>query len=276
MGINPYHDAGTQPFMRDDGPMHAQREEAAPQASQDSSASAHHSFPRITSVVRSRHSTLSGGQQDTWDRRWPELGRTARDAEGTPAGLIDTDAWFGRSAPVILEIGCGAGISTLAMAAAEPHLDVIAVEVYRKGLAQLLGAVDRQGLTNIRFIRGDGVDVLEHMVAPGSLTGVRVFFPDPWPKARHHKRRLLQPATMALIADRLRPGGVLHAATDHAGYAEQIAEVGDGEALLARVDPDRAARDDLPMSARRPETKFEAKARHVGSAVTELLWERRP
>ena len=274
MCINLHHDAGTQGYMRDDGPMHAQREEATPEASQESSATAH-PYPRITSVVRSRHSTLSGGQQDTWDRRWPDLGRAARDSEGTPAGLIDTEAWFGRSAPVILEIGCGAGISTLAMAAAEPHLDVIAVEVYRKGLAQLLGAVDRQGLTNIRFIRGDGVDVLEHMVAPGSLTGVRVFFPDPWPKARHHKRRLLQPATMALIANRLRPGGVLHAATDHAGYAEQIAEVGDGETLLARIDSDRVARDDLPISARRPETKFEAKGRHAGSAITELLWERR-
>ena len=253
--------------------MHAQREEAGPEAGPEASFPAH-PYPRITSVVRSRHAALSGRQQDTWERLWPELGRDALDTEGTPAGLIDTEAWFGRSAPVILEIGCGAGISTLAMAAAEPHLDVIAVEVYRKGLAQLLGAVDRQGLTNVRFIRGDGVDVLEHMVAPGSLTGVRVFFPDPWPKARHHKRRLLQPPTMALIADRLKPGGLLHAATDHAGYAEQIAEVGDGEALLTRADPDRAERDDLPISIHRPETKFEAKARHVGSAVTELLWER--
>ena len=256
--------------MRDDGPMHAQREEAAPEASQEPSAPAH-PYPRITSVVRSRHSALSGGQQDTWDRLWPELGRTARDSDGTPAGLIDTESWFGRSAPVVLEIGCGAGISTLAMAAAEPHLDVIAVEVYRKGLAQLLGAVDREGLTNIRFIRGDGVDVLEHMVAPGSLTGVRVFFPDPWPKARHHKRRLLQPPTLALIADRLKPGGVLHAATDHAGYAEQIAEVGDAEPLLRRVTVDA---DELPISTSRPVTKYEAKAQQVGSRVTEFLWER--
>jgi tRNA (guanine-N7-)-methyltransferase len=253
--------------------MHAQREEAGPEAGPEASSPAH-PYPRITSVVRSRHAALSGRQQDTWERLWPELGRDALDTEGTPAGLIDTEVWFGRSAPVILEIGCGAGISTLAMAAAEPHLDVIAVEVYRKGLAQLLGAVDRQGLTNVRFIRGDGVDVLEHMVAPGSLTGVRVFFPDPWPKARHHKRRLLQPPTMALIANRLSPAGVLHAATEHAGYAEQIAEVGDAEALLARVEPDRASRDELPISVRRPETKFEAKGRHAGSAITEFLWER--
>jgi tRNA (guanine-N7-)-methyltransferase len=108
------------------------------------------------------------------------------------------------------------------------------------------------------------------MFGPDSLTGVRVFFPDPWPKARHHKRRLLQPATVALIADRLRPGGVLHAATDHAGYAEQIAEVGDAEPRLRRV----SATDTLPISVHRPDTKYETKARHAGSAVTELLWEK--
>ncbi|MDT5083574.1 MAG: tRNA (guanine-N7-)-methyltransferase, partial [Mycobacterium sp.] len=93
------------------------------------------------------------------------------------------------------------------MAQSEPEVDVIAVEVYRRGLAQLLSAIDRENVTNVRLIRGDAVDVLEQLIAPGSLSGVRVFFPDPWPKARHHKRRLLQPDTVALIADRLRPGG---------------------------------------------------------------------
>jgi tRNA (guanine-N7-)-methyltransferase len=158
------------------------------------------------------------------------------------------------------------------MAKSEPHIDVIAVEVYRRGLAQLLSAIDREGVPNIRLLRGDGLDVLEHLVGPESLTGVRVFFPDPWPKSRHHKRRLLQPTTIALIADRLRPGGVLHAATDHAGYAEQIAEAGDGEPMLRRVQPGEA----LPVSVQRPATKYESKARVAGSAVTELLWVRRP
>jgi tRNA (guanine-N7-)-methyltransferase len=157
------------------------------------------------------------------------------------------------------------------MARAEPHLDVVAVEVYRRGLAQLLSAIDREGITNIRLVRGDGVDVLEHMFASESLTGVRVFFPDPWPKARHHKRRLLQPATVALIADRLRQGGVLHAATDHAGYADQIADVGDAEPVLRRVTDTMG----LPISVHRPLTKYEDKARHAGSAVAELLWEKR-
>ncbi len=211
-----------------------------------------HLPPRVASF-RTRRSTLSGGQQAAWERLWPEMGMHAHDGDG-PAPRLDTESWFGRSVPVVLEIGSGTGISTLAMAQAEPHLDVVAVEVYRRG----------------RLVRGDAVDGLEHMFGPDSLTGVRVFFPDPWPKARHHKRRLLQPATVAQIADRLRPGGVLHAATDHAGYAEQIAEVGDAEPRLRRV----TASDTLPISVQRPITKYEGKAQHAGSAVAELLWEK--
>jgi tRNA (guanine-N7-)-methyltransferase len=221
---------------------------------------------------RTRRSTLSGGQQETWDRLWPTLGMQARDENSQPITDLDTAAWFGRSAPLVLEIGSGTGTSTLAMAQAEPDIDVIAVEVYRKGLAQLLSAIEREGVTNIRMIRGDGVDVLEHMIGSSSLTGVRVFFPDPWPKARHHKRRLLQPATVALIADRLQAGGVLHAATDHMGYAEHIAEVGDAEPLLRRVSSDTHA--DLPISVQRPVTKYERKAL-AGTDVAELVWEKR-
>jgi tRNA (guanine-N7-)-methyltransferase len=158
------------------------------------------------------------------------------------------------------------------MAQSEPEVDVIAVEVYRRGLAQLLSAIERENVPNIRLIRGDAVDVLEQLIAPASLSGVRVFFPDPWPKARHHKRRLLQPDTVALIADRLRLGGVLHAATDHPGYADQIAEVGDAEPRLSRLDPLR----EPAISVVRPTTKYETKAQDAGSAVTELLWQSRP
>ena len=121
------------------------------------------------------------------------------------------------------------------------------------------------------MIRGNGIDVLEHLIAPGSLTGVRVFFPDPWPKARHHKRRFLQPATVGLIADRLLPGGVLHAATDHPGYAEHIAEVGDGRIPAASR---RSRQPSLPISVVRPTTKYETKAHEAGSAVTELIWKK--
>ncbi|HJT95535.1 MAG TPA: tRNA (guanosine(46)-N7)-methyltransferase TrmB [Mycobacterium sp.] len=269
--------------MSDHGRMHAPRTDVAggrapgPDVAglpaPDEAPSPQQVHPRVTSF-RTRRTTLSGGQLATWDRLWPELGMHARDSDG-PAPQLDTEAWFGRSAPVVLEIGCGAGTSTLAMAQAEPHLDVVAVEVYRRGLAQLLTGIAREGVTNIRLVRGDGVDVLEHMFGPDSLTGVRIFFPDPWPKARHHKRRLIQPATVSLIADRLRPGGVLHAATDHAGYAEHIAEVGDAEPRLRRV-ADTTDTQALPISVERPVTKYEGKARHVGSAVAELLWEKRP
>ena len=229
---------------------------------------------RRTTSFRTRRSALSAAQQRTWERLWPELGMMAmaQHSPDAPDEPLDTRSWFGRDAPLVLEIGCGTGTSTLAMAQLEPEVDVIAVEVYRRGLAQLLSAIDRENVTNIRLIRGDAVDVLETLITPGSLSGVRVFFPDPWPKARHHKRRLLQPTTVALIADRLRSGGVLHAATDHPGYAEQIAEVGDAEPRLARVGPDRG---ELAISVVRPVTKYEDKAQSAGSAVSELLWERR-
>ena len=255
--------------MRHHGSMHAQRQggSATPETA------AQHAPRRVTSF-RSRRAALNEAQQEVWDRLWPTLGRQAipaGTAPGAPVQRLDAAAWFGRSAPRVCEVGCGTGTSTLAMAQAEPGVDVIAVEVYRRGLAQLLSAIDREGVPNIRLVRGDGMDVLEHLLGPGSLTGVRVFFPDPWPKSRHHKRRLLAPATVALIADRLGPGGLLHAATDHAGYAEQIAEAGDGEPMLRRVQPG----EELPISVNRPTTKYETKARVAGNAVTELLWVRR-
>jgi tRNA (guanine-N7-)-methyltransferase len=272
LGINLQHDAGVSALMRDDEGMRAQcgaeEAELTVNPADPDEHEEEHLYPRITSF-RSRRSTLTEAQQQAWDRLWPVLGTQARWAEA-PAQQLDTTAWFGRTAPVVLEIGSGTGTSTLAMAQAEPDIDVVAVEVYRRGLAQLIGALDREGVTNIRLVRGDGLDALEHMFAPGTLTGVRVFFPDPWPKSRHHKRRLLQAPTVALIAERLRPGGILHAATDHAGYAEQIAEVGDAEPLLRRVQHGAQ----LPISVDRPVTKYENKAADAGSAVTELVWER--
>lgn len=257
--------------MSDYGRMHTPESGLATSEAAHSAGAPHPHFNRRVTSFRARRSTISDAQQATWDRRWPELGRQARDGD-KPAGRLDTESWFGRRAPVVLEIGCGTGTSTLAMARDEPDIDVVAVEVYRRGLAQLLGAIDREGIGNIRLIRGDGVDVLTHMFGPDSLTGVRVFFPDPWPKARHHKRRLLQPDTVALIADRLRPGGILHAATDHMGYAAHIAEVGDAEPRLKRVDADDAG---LPISTARPVTKYQRKAL-AGTEVAELLWKKTP
>jgi tRNA (guanine-N7-)-methyltransferase len=217
-------------------------------------------YPRVTSF-RARRGAISPARQQAWERTWPLVGRDVTDER------IDAAAWFGRRAPVVLEIGCGTGTATAAMAQAEPQVNLIGVEVYRPGLAQLVQRMEREAIANIRLVRGDAVDVLANMIAPGSLAGVRVFFPDPWPKARHHKRRLLQPATVALIADRLIDGGVLHVATDHAPYAEFIAQSGDGEPLLRRV-----AAGTAPVSCVRPVTKFEDKAHRAGSDITELLW----
>ncbi|MFI9507031.1 tRNA (guanosine(46)-N7)-methyltransferase TrmB [Nocardia sp. NPDC052566] len=227
-------------------------------------------YPRVTSF-RSRRGALTATQQQSWDRMWPTIGREVADEP------LDAAAWFGREAPLVIEIGCGTGTATATMAQAEPHLNLIGIEVYQPGLAQLVQRIERESIPNIRLLRGDAVDVLENMIAEKSLTGVRVFFPDPWPKARHHKRRLLQPATVALIASRLRTGGVLHVATDHAEYAEQIAAVGGAEPQLIGLNEATGGisaehRDTAPIGFERPVTKFEGKAHRAGSAITELIW----
>lgn len=268
LGINLSAGGGPPLFMGHHGPMHTPRQGGS--TTPENSA---HTPRRVTSF-RSRRAALTEAQQEAWNRLWPRLGMLARSGGPgeAPPERLDTDAWFDRSAPLVLEIGCGTGTSTLAMAVAEPDIDVIAVEVYRRGLAQLLSGIDRAAVSNVRLVRGDGIDVLEYLVGSGTLSGVRIFFPDPWPKSRHHKRRLLQPETVALIADRMRPGAVLHAATDHEGYAEQIGAVGDAEPRLRRARPG----EPLTVSTDRPATKYETKARHAGSAVTEFLWVRQP
>ncbi len=232
-------------------------------------------YPRVTSF-RFRRGTLTPGQRHNWETLWPVLGRDLQVGHG-PDGKVDepplnADEWFGRRAPLILEIGSGTGISTAAMAAEEPQFDVIAVEVYQPGLAQLVGLVDRGGLPNVRMIRGDAVVVLDELIEPKSLQGIRVFFPDPWPKARHHKRRLLQSGTLAMMAERLADGGVLHIATDHADYTEWIRE------LLENQDTSRTHLveypGDSPISLARPTTKFEGRAADEGRVVTEFVYTR--
>ena len=194
----------------------------------------------------------------------------ARGPEG-PAELLDTRKWFGRSAPVVLEIGSGTGTSTLAMAKAEPHIDVVAVEVYRRGLAQLLSAIAREGVTNIRLVRGDGVDVIEHMFGPDSLTGVRVFFPDPWPKKRHHKRRLVQPPFMGDIARVLKDGGLFHLATDWDDYNVHSRTILDANRDFAPASGIDLC--DTPLGFR-PPTKFERRGLRLGHDVVDLYYKR--
>lgn len=251
--------------MRDDGRVNTDASAGPPHDTDRSRL-----YPRVTSF-RFRRGSLTPGQQRNWEQLWPTLGRDLRTgpdrAEEPP---LDAPDWFGRRAPLIVEVGSGTGISTAAMAADEPEHDVLAVEVYQPGLAQLLGLIDRGGLSNIRMVRGDATVVFTELVAPDSLAGVRVFFPDPWPKSRHHKRRFLQSGTIELIADRLAPGGILHIATDHADYAEWIAE------LLATQDPARPhvipLTYDSPILLDRPTTKFEGRAEREGREVNEFVY----
>ncbi|GAB2498267.1 tRNA (guanine-N(7)-)-methyltransferase [Corynebacterium atrinae] len=223
-------------------------------------------YPRL-GAVSFRRGTLTDNQEKLWEENWPHLGTVLSDE------LIDVPSWFGRSnAPTIVEIGSGTGTSTAAMAPLEADTNVIAVELYKPGLAKLLGSVVRGDINNIRMVRGDGVEVLARMIAPASLDGVRIFFPDPWPKARHHKRRLIQSGTLHLIATRLKPGGVLHVATDHADYAEWISELVDVEPLLEyRGWP----WEECPqLTDRQVITKFEGKGLQKDHTINEFLWQR--
>ena len=182
---------------------------------------------------------------------------------------LDAAAIFGRRAPLVLEIGFGMGAATAAIAAARPDADFLGVEVHEPGVGALLRLIGEHGLTNLRIVRHDAVEVLQQMIAPASLAGVHVFFPDPWHKKRHHKRRLIQPPLAALIASRLAPGGVLHCATDWEPYAEQMLQVLSAEPLLANTAAGYAPRPDY-----RPLTKFEARGLRLGHGVWDLLFNR--
>lgn len=177
---------------------------------------------------------------------------------------------FGRQAPVVLEIGFGMGAATAQIAAARPETDFIGVEVHTPGVGALLKLIGEGELHNIRILQHDAVQVLEQMIQPASLAGVHVFFPDPWHKKKHHKRRLIQAPLVALLASRLAPGGVLHCATDWQPYAEQMLEVLGAEPLLVNTAEDYAPRPDY-----RPLTKFEARGLRLGHGVWDLVFRKR-
>jgi tRNA (guanine-N7-)-methyltransferase len=182
---------------------------------------------------------------------------------------IDCEAAFGRRAPVVLEIGFGMGDATAAIAQQLPETDFLGVEVHTPGVGALLRQIGERGLTNLRIVQHDAVEVLRTMVPPASLAGIHVFFPDPWHKKRHHKRRLIQPALVALVASRLQPGGVLHCATDWEPYAEQMLQVLSADPLLANTAAGYAPRPDY-----RPLTKFEARGLRLGHGVRDLVFSR--
>ncbi len=183
---------------------------------------------------------------------------------------LDAEAVFGRRAPLVLEIGFGMGAATAEIAAARPDTDFLGVEVHTPGVGALLKRIGEQGLGNLRIVQHDAVQVLEQMIAPASLAGIHVFFPDPWHKKKHHKRRLIQPPLVALLASRLAPGGVLHCATDWQPYAEQMLEVLSAEPLLENTAEGYAPRPDY-----RPLTKFEARGLRLGHGVWDLVFRRR-
>jgi tRNA (guanine-N7-)-methyltransferase len=168
--------------------------------------------------------------------------------------------------PLVLEIGSGMGETTIVIAREHPEADFIAVEVHGPGVGSLLNAIERESLSNLRVIRHDAVEVLERMVADASLAAIHLFFPDPWPKKRHHKRRLVQPAFATLAASKLKPGGILHAATDWPEYAEHMAAVLAAEPLLEPAERGFAAR---------PSTKFESRGRRLGHPIRDLHFRRR-
>lgn len=220
--------------------------------------------PRIRSYVL-RQGRVSNAQRRAHDTLLPRLGIEFSESP------LNLDTVFGRNAPRMLEIGCGMGETTVAIAAAHPGSDYIGIEVHTPGVGSLLKQIDEAGLTNVRVIQHDAVAVLEQMIPPSSLDGLHIFFPDPWPKKRQQKRRLIQSPFIALATSRLKPGAYLHAATDWQEYAEQILAVFGAEPALVNTATGFA---DKP--AYRPQTKFETRGLKLGHGVWDIVFRRMP
>jgi tRNA (guanine-N7-)-methyltransferase len=208
-------------------------------------------------VLRAGRTTVA--QQRALDELWPRLGIVWT---GQP---LDLDALFGRQAMRVLEIGIGDGEVLAAMAEARPEADFLGIEVHPPGIGHCMLLIEKRGLTNVRLVRHDAVDVLRTQIVPGSLDRVNLFFPDPWPKKRHHKRRIVQPEFMRLVASRLKPGGLFHAATDWAPYGEHI------DAVIAAEPAFEPAA--FPMTDR-PGSRFERRGERLGHTLFERVWQR--
>ena len=213
----------------------------------------------IRSFVR-RTGRLTSGQQRALDERWDDYG-----LDFTPQ-VIDRVTIFGRDAPLTLEIGFGNGESLVAQASATASHDFIGVEVHEPGVGRCIMHAAAAELRNLRVISHDAIDVLQQQIPANSLRRVNLYFPDPWPKKRHHKRRIVQPSFLALVADRLQPGGCLHIATDWANYAEHIDEA---VALSGLFGVDERREHDGTQPLDRPVTKFERRGLGLGHAITD-------
>ena len=236
------------------------RDDREPEAAAPGPSVAH---PRHVRSFVMRRGHLSDAQRDAHARLMPRFGVPDGD------GFVDFAALFGRRAPVVLEIGFGMGHTTAEIATARPEVDFVGVEVYTPGVGSLLRTLEARGLDNVRVLQRDAVEVLRERIAPASLAGVHVYFPDPWPKKRHHKRRLIQPPFVAELATRLAPGGYLHCATDWREYAEQMLAVLSAEPRLANTTDGWAPRPEW-----RPATKFEQRGLRLGHGVWDLMFVR--
>ena len=214
-----------------------------------------------------RQGRVSNAQQRYYDEMMPKIGLPYA------AAPVDLDAVFGRSAPKIFEIGCGMGETSYAIAAANPQNDYLGLEVHTPGVGSLCKLVAEGGITNQRICQHDAVEVLRDMIGPETLSGVHIFFPDPWPKARHHKRRLIQPPLVATLVSKLKPGGYIHCATDWENYAEQMLAVLSAEPGLQNTAD--AAEGFAPRPDYRPLTKFEQRGLRLGHGVWDLVFRKR-
>ena len=220
----------------------------------------HHAIPRSFVLRQGR---VSNAQRRAYETLLSNYGIPFKE------NILDLETIFSRNAPKYIEIGSGMGETTAAIAKTNPQNDYLAIEVYTPGVGGLLLQIEELSLTNLRIIQHDAVEVLNCMIPLGCLDGIHIFFPDPWPKLRHHKRRLIQPGFVSILCKRIKHGGYIHVATDWENYAEQIHEVLRNEPQLTSTDKNHGQYQNY-----RPPTKFEQRGVHLGHNIWDLVFKK--